>query len=234
LPRTAINSRRFIAPPKPVGGIVAGQTSRLEVVWSAPGNVRFGSEADISQERTLIERTGTSAMSQKQTLRASYSTTSPAHSRIHTGAGDLDLRNWESEMTRKSICLIVGCLMFAATARGETIGVVMMHGKHGTPAQLQQLAVTIADAGFLVERPEMCWSAARIYDRTYLECFADIDAAAARLKEHGATAIVVLGMSLGGDAALGFAARHRGLKAVIALAPAHAPEFLSRRPEIAQ
>jgi len=137
-------------------------------------------------------------------------------------------------MTRKSICLIVGCLMFAATAHGETIGVVMMHGKHGTPAQLQQLAVTIADAGFLVERPEMCWSAARIYDRTYLECFADIDAAAARLKEHGATAIVVLGMSLGGNAALGFAARHRGLKAVIALAPAHAPEFLSRRPEIAQ
>ena len=124
--------------------------------------------------------------------------------------------------------------MFAATAHGETIGVVMMHGKHGTPAQLQQLAVIIADAGFLVERPEMCWSAARIYDRTYLECFADIDAAAARLKEHGATAIVVLGMSPGGNAALGFGARRRGLKAVITLAPAHAPEFLSRRPEIAQ
>jgi hypothetical protein len=59
------------------------------------------------------------------------------------------------------------------------------------PTQLQQLAATIADAGFLVERPEMCWSAARIYDRTYLECLADIDAAAAQ-KEHGVTAIVVL------------------------------------------
>ena len=124
--------------------------------------------------------------------------------------------------------------MFAATAHGETIGVVMMHGKHGTPAQLQQLAATVADAGFLVERPEMCWSAARIYDRTYIECFADIDAAAARLKGHGVTSIVVLGMSLGGNAALGFGARRGGLKAVIALAPAHAPEFLSRRPQIAQ
>src|SRR6516225_7867117 len=136
-------------------------------------------------------------------------------------------------MTRKSICLIVGCLMFAATAHGETIGVVMMHGKHGTPAQLQQLAVIIADAGFLVERPEMCWSAARIYDRTYLECFADIDAAATRLKRHGATAIIVLGMSLGGNAALGFGARREDLKAIIALAPAHAPELLRRRPDIA-
>jgi esterase/lipase len=107
---------------------------------------------------------------------------------------------------------MVGYLMLAASAHGETVGVVMMHGKHGTPAQLQQLAAAVANAGFLVERPEMCWSAARIYDRSYLECFADIDAAAARLKEHGATAIVVLGMSLGGNAALGFGARRQGLK----------------------
>jgi esterase/lipase len=124
--------------------------------------------------------------------------------------------------------------MFAATAHGETIGVVMMHGKQGTPAQLQQLAATVANAGFLVERPEMCWSAARIYDRTYLECFADIDAAATRLKGHGATSIVVLGMSLGANAALGFGAQRQDLKAVIALAPAHAPELLRRRPVFAQ
>jgi esterase/lipase len=137
-------------------------------------------------------------------------------------------------MMRKLICLTVGYLVLAATAHGETLGVVMMHGKHGTPAQLQQLAQTVTDAGFLVERPEMCWSAARIYDRTYVECFADIDSAAARLKARGATAIVVLGMSLGGNAALGFGARRPGLRSIIALAPAHAPEFLSRRPEIAQ
>lgn len=135
---------------------------------------------------------------------------------------------------QKLICLLIGCVALTASAHGETVGVVMMHGKHGTPGQLQQLAGTIADAGFAVERPEMCWSAARIYDRTYLECFADIDAATARLKERGATAIVVLGMSLGGNAALGFGARRHGLAAIIALAPAHAPEFLGRRPEIAQ
>jgi esterase/lipase len=137
-------------------------------------------------------------------------------------------------MMQKLICLLIGCVALTASAHGETVGVVMMHGKHGTPGQLQQLAGTIADAGFAVERPEMCWSAARIYDRTYLECFADIDAATARLKERGATAIVVLGMSLGGNAALGFGARRHGLAAIIALAPAHAPEFLGRRPEIAQ
>jgi len=137
-------------------------------------------------------------------------------------------------MIRKLICLVVGCFILAAPARAETLGIVMMHGKHGTPAQLQQLAATVADAAFLVERPEMCWSAARIYDQAYLDCFADIDAAAVRLKKHGVTAIVVLGMSLGGNAALGFGARNRGLKAIIALAAAHAPEFLHRRPDIAE
>jgi esterase/lipase len=137
-------------------------------------------------------------------------------------------------MIRKFMCLVAGYLTLASSAQGETVGVVMMHGKHGTPAQLQQLATIVADAGFVVERPEMCWSAARIYDRTYLECLADIDVAVARLKEHGVTAVVVLGMSLGGNAALGFGARRHGLKAIIALAPAHAPELLGRRPEIAQ
>jgi esterase/lipase len=137
-------------------------------------------------------------------------------------------------MVRKFICPVIGYLMLAASAHSETIGIVMMHGKHGTPTQLQQLAETVSNAGFLAEQPEMCWSAARIYDRTYLECFADIDAAAARLKQHGATAIVVLGMSLGGNAALGFGARRQGLKAIITLAPAHAPELLRRRTEIAE
>jgi len=137
-------------------------------------------------------------------------------------------------MRQKLIWLLIGCDALTASAHAETIGVVMMHGKHGTPSQLQQIAGSIAEAGFAVERPEMCWSAARIYDRTYLECFADIDAAAARLKARGATTIVVLGMSLGGNAALGFGARRQGLAAIVALAPAHAPEFLGRRPEIAR
>ena len=121
-----------------------------------------------------------------------------------------------------------------AVAQAETLGVVMLHGKHGRPEQLAGLAAQIEAAGFLAERPDMCWSATRIYDRSYLDCFADIDAATARLKSRGATAIVVLGMSLGGNGALGYGARHTGLKGVIALAPASEPEFLRRRPDVEQ
>ena len=40
-------------------------------------------------------------------------------------------------------------------------------------------------------------------------------------------------MSLGGNAVLAYGARRAGLKGVIALAPAHAPEFIARRPDVA-
>ena len=129
-------------------------------------------------------------------------------------------------MMRKPIVLLATCLAFAAPARAETIGVVMMHGKTGTPAQFDGLAAAVEAAGFPVERPQMCWTRSRIYDRTYLDCLADADAAAARLKARGATGIVILGMSLGGNAALGYGARRPGLKGVIALAPASNPDQL--------
>lgn len=140
-------------------------------------------------------------------------------------------------MTQKNaglVGLMMCCIALAMPARSETIGVVMLHGKHGTPAQLQQLGDTLTAAGFAVERPEMCWSAARIYDQSYLDCLADVDHAAAKLKANGVTAVVVLGMSLGGNGALGFGARRPGLKGVIALAPASEPERLRRRPNVAR
>lgn len=126
------------------------------------------------------------------------------------------------------------CFAFGAAAHGETVGVVMMHGKVGTPAQFDQLASAVEAAGFPVERPEMCWSRTRIYDQSYLDCLGDADSAAAALRASGANKIVILGMSLGGNVALGYGARRTGLKGVIALAPASDPDRLRELPTIAQ
>jgi esterase/lipase len=145
------------------------------------------------------------------------------------GAGNIGY-----SMIRNLILILSGCLLFTAAARCETIGVVMMHGKTGTPAQFDGLAAAVEAAGFPVERPEMCWSRTRIYDHPYLDCLADADTAATRLKARGATGIVILGMSLGGNAALGYGARRPGLKGVIALAPASNPDELRDRPPIAR
>jgi dienelactone hydrolase len=130
------------------------------------------------------------------------------------------------------ICLI-GFAIFPAHA-ADKIGIVLMHGKQGHPDRLSSLAGALSSAGYLIDTPEMCWSRNRGYDRPYLDCLSQINASISRLKSRGATAIVVAGHSLGGNAALGYAARNNGLKGVIALAPAHNPERWSGRPAIAK
>lgn len=133
----------------------------------------------------------------------------------------------------KLFSAVLIALLIGPVAQAETIGVVLMHGKQGTPQQFEGLSAALEQAGFSTERPEMCWSRQRIYDLAYLDCLRDVDAAAMRLRQRGATAIVIAGQSLGGNGAFGYGARHQDLKGVIAMAPAHAPQFLINRPEIA-
>ena len=59
----------------------------------------------------------------------------------------------------------------AAPGLAQTIGIVLMHGKTGSPTTvINQLAIALQGAGYLVEAPEMCWSRRRIYDRPFLDC----------------------------------------------------------------
>jgi esterase/lipase len=125
--------------------------------------------------------------------------------------------------------------LVAPASAQDKLGIVLMHGKEGLPGQLALLGNALAAAGFMVERPEMCWSRRRIYDHSYLDCLRDADEAAERLKSGGATGgIVIAGVGLGGNAALAYGARREGLKAVIAMGPAPPIEFLSKRPAIAR
>jgi len=133
-----------------------------------------------------------------------------------------------------AVAFTLAVLSAGSHAKAETLGIVLMHGKQGRPAQFENIAAGLESAGYLAERPEMCWSRERIYDMPYLDCFKDVDAAVEKLKSRGATAIVIGGMSLGGNGALGYGARHPGLKGVVAFAPAHAPQFISQRPRIAE
>jgi pimeloyl-ACP methyl ester carboxylesterase len=136
-------------------------------------------------------------------------------------------------LARAAIAMLAGLPAVPGQAE-ERIGVVLMHGKQSAPDEHDSLADAIAAAGYLVERPEMCWSRRRIYDRPYPDCLRDIDTAIDRLKARGAAGLVIAGHSLGANAALAYGAAHRELKGVIALAPGHRPEVLARRPPIAQ
>jgi pimeloyl-ACP methyl ester carboxylesterase len=124
-----------------------------------------------------------------------------------------------------ALCLLA---LIAAPARAADlagVGVVFLHGKGvwagafdgGIPAALE------ADGAATAE-PEMPWSLTRMYGATYDDAMHEIDAAVDGLKAKGATRIVVIGHSLGANAAIGYAARHRGLAAVVAISPGHLPE----------
>jgi len=133
-----------------------------------------------------------------------------------------------------AVCVAAALLLHVPRAQAATLGLVLIHGKQGRPAQFEKLAAVFNEAGWLTERPEMCWSRRRIYDRTYLDCLAEIGAAVTQLRARGASRVVLVGMSLGGNAVLAYGARHDDIDGVIALAPAHAPEFISRRAEVVE
>src|ERR1700689_846850 len=131
--------------------------------------------------------------------------------------------------------ILIGlALVLALTSPGQSqgpnqaqpkTGIVLMHGWRSAPGDplFGGLHDALLNAGYLVEMPEMCWSNGRVFDESFLDRFADSDAAVARLKAHGATEIVISGHSLGGSAALAYGARHEGLKGIIAMAPAPDP-----------
>ena len=129
--------------------------------------------------------------------------------------------------------LLATILGQAAPASGASLsgfGVVLLHGKGGTPtSMIEGLAESLRKQGALVEAPELPWSARRMYDATYDQAMAEIDLAVQKLKWQGATRIVVAGHSLGANAAIGYAARREGLAAVIAMAPGHLPEAWALR-----
>jgi pimeloyl-ACP methyl ester carboxylesterase len=138
------------------------------------------------------------------------------------------------------IAALLACMTCSpAAAAPLTVGVVLLHGLDGQPLGSGgsegggALVGGLRKAGYGVETPEMCWSNRRIYDRTFTDCFADIDAAIARLRAQGATQFVVGGMSMGGNSALAYAATHPDLLGVMAIAPAHDAATLAGSPRIA-
>jgi pimeloyl-ACP methyl ester carboxylesterase len=116
----------------------------------------------------------------------------------------------------------------AASLQG--LGVVYLHGKGGWPGALNGGILSgLKEEGALVATPEMPWSFHRRYDATYDQAMAEIDAAIGGLKSGGARRIVLIGVSLGANAAIGYAARNPGIAGVVALAPGHLPEVGNMR-----
>ncbi len=106
-----------------------------------------------------------------------------------------------------------------ALAEPPAIGIVIMHGKGGSPDRLvSDLASALAAKGYLVANLEMPWSGRREYDVGVKQAEQEVEAALAGLRDKGAQKLFVAGHSQGGAFAVYFAGRH-ALDGVIAIAP---------------
>jgi len=135
---------------------------------------------------------------------------------------------------RHHVRLLVGLIAIAlaipSAAEEGKVGIVLLHGKQSpVPGPVGSLAQKLRGAGYLVATPEMPWSRDRIYGASYEDAMSEIDRAVDGLEKKGAQKVVVGGHSLGGNAAVGYAARRSDLAGIVVLAPGLFPELPRQR-----
>ncbi len=114
-----------------------------------------------------------------------------------------------------------GAVMTAAAAQDAApkIGIVVMHGKGGSPARLVNvLAEGLERKGLLVASLEMPWSGKRNYDSDVATAEREVTAALQALRGKGAQKLFVAGHSQGAVFALHYASRHP-LDGLVVIAP---------------
>lgn len=106
-----------------------------------------------------------------------------------------------------------------ADTGGARIGIVLMHGKGGSPLRyISDLADPLRAHGYLVENIEMPWSRKREYDADVGTAEREVESALSSLRSRGAQKLFVAGHSMGGLFALYFGGKH-AVDGIIAIAP---------------
>lgn len=122
-----------------------------------------------------------------------------------------------------ALTFLFASILLPLTARAEAgstgIGIVIMHGKGGSPAKFVSDLVSALEAqGFLVANLEMPWSGRRDYDVDVSTAEGEVESALTALREKGARKLFVSGHSQGGVFALYYGSKHV-VDGVIAIAP---------------
>lgn len=115
--------------------------------------------------------------------------------------------------------IVTGIAPPTAAQTTPAIGIVVMHGKGGSPARLvKALSDGLESKGLLVESLEMPWSGQRKYDKDVAAAGQEVSAALDRLRGKGAKKLFVAGHSQGAVFALHYATTHP-LDGLIIIAP---------------
>jgi pimeloyl-ACP methyl ester carboxylesterase len=118
-------------------------------------------------------------------------------------------------------------LLLASPAHAQQkVGVLMLHGKNpasNRSPDFRPLKTSMEAQGWIVNFPNMPWSATRYLDGNWDQAMEEIAGEVRDLRGKGATRIVLVGHSMGAPAALGFSACGGDVQVVVLLAPGHHP-----------
>ena len=116
------------------------------------------------------------------------------------------------------VVTVVSCSSIAQTP-SPRIGIVIMHGKGGSPTRhVSDLASSLEGKGYLVANLEMPWSGRRNYDVNVSAAEKEVESALDTLRSKGAQKLFVAGHSQGGVFAI-YLGTKQSLDGIIAIAP---------------
>jgi pimeloyl-ACP methyl ester carboxylesterase len=141
----------------------------------------------------------------------------------HNNTGKEAIVMMQKLLSHISLALVALFATVAQPAEAQSpeakIGVVIMHGKGGSPTRhVADLASFLEAKGYLITNLEMPWSARRQYDVDVGGAEKEVEAALAELRRRGATKLFVAGHSQGGLFALHCGGTH-AIDGVVAIAP---------------
>jgi pimeloyl-ACP methyl ester carboxylesterase len=119
------------------------------------------------------------------------------------------------------LAIIVATTIQPATAQSPPprIGIVIMHGKGGSPTKhVADLVSSLEGKGYFVANLEMPWSGRRDYDVNVAGAEKEVESALDSLRAKGAVNLFVAGHSQGGLFALYFGGKH-SVDGIVAIAP---------------
>jgi esterase/lipase len=122
------------------------------------------------------------------------------------------------------VALVFALFVYPVFAAPSEVGVVLMHGKWGSPQSMSSLARELESKGYLVSNAEMAWSGRRLYDVDYPTALKEIEQEVQQLRAKGAKRVVVAGQSMGSNAAVAYASSGFDLDGLVVLSPGHFPE----------
>ena len=108
---------------------------------------------------------------------------------------------------------------------------ILMHGKwsHPNTPVLRILEKDLKENNYIVTKPNMPWSRTRLYDQTYELALQDLAKMIQKFRREGIKKIVLIGHSLGANAAIAYQALVGDADAIVAITPGHIPYLMCKR-----